>query len=811
MTAKTPKPNTNDGSSATDLPKLNLGGGEAATKSNAIEIPQITLPKGGGALKGIDEKFQVNASNGTASFSIPFPLSPGRNGFQPSLALSYNSGAGNSLFGAGWDLSYPSIQRKTEKQLPRYRDFEDSDTFMFSGVEDLVPALDYKNNWAPDKFSKGNYSIRRYRPRIEGGFSRIERITNEKGVIWWKVTTRDNVVTFFGKSESHRIANPADKSQVFRWLPELSFDDKGNCMLFEFKEEDLTGVAKDLHEINRHNGTAPFVDSLNKHCNKYLKRVKYANISAFYPNYVNQHDDWQAIYETSLPGNTEFLFEMVLDYGEHNNNTPIEDKTWPVRADPFSDYRAGFEIRTYRQCERMLMFHRFTENEFWQNGKNNRIDYLVRSMSFKYQHATEDPGKLLELSYLVKITQTGHVLEKANGPKHEKSLPPLTFEYQELQWNKSIQDITPENLANAPVGLSSGYQFTDFYGEGISGILTEQGNGWYYKENLGDGKFTIAKPIMPKPSFTGLANGVLQLQDLGADGSKQIVVNSPGLQGYFELDDDNIWEPFRSFARTANVDLRDPNTKMLDLNGDGQPDIIISEENVFTWFPSAGRKGYDSPELAPKPYDEERGPAIVFADSTQSIFLADMSGDGLTDIVRIRNGEVCYWPNLGYGHFGAKVNMSDAPLFDTPDQFNPAYLHLADISGTGLTDIIYLGKNQFRAWLNLSGNRWSAATDIDPFPQTAQPAQISVTDLLGNGTSCIVWSSPIPAHGQAPMRYIDLMGGVKPHIMKTQRNGMGKVTTVHYKSSTHFYLEDKAAGKPWITKLPFPVQCVEKV
>lgn len=32
---------------------------ERATKSNAIEIPQISLPKGGGTLKGIDEKFDV--------------------------------------------------------------------------------------------------------------------------------------------------------------------------------------------------------------------------------------------------------------------------------------------------------------------------------------------------------------------------------------------------------------------------------------------------------------------------------------------------------------------------------------------------------------------------------------------------------------------------------------------------------------------------------------------------------------------------------------------------------------------------------
>ena len=36
------------------------------TKSNAIEVPSISLPKGGGAIKSIDEKFSVNAVNGTA-------------------------------------------------------------------------------------------------------------------------------------------------------------------------------------------------------------------------------------------------------------------------------------------------------------------------------------------------------------------------------------------------------------------------------------------------------------------------------------------------------------------------------------------------------------------------------------------------------------------------------------------------------------------------------------------------------------------------------------------------------------------------
>ena len=79
---------------------------ERATEFNAIQIPQITLPKGGSALKGIDEKFQVNPINSTSSFSIPLPLSPNRNGFTPQLSLSYNSGVGNSLFGIRWDVDF---------------------------------------------------------------------------------------------------------------------------------------------------------------------------------------------------------------------------------------------------------------------------------------------------------------------------------------------------------------------------------------------------------------------------------------------------------------------------------------------------------------------------------------------------------------------------------------------------------------------------------------------------------------------------------------------------------------------------------
>ena len=84
-------------------------------------------------------------------------------------------------------------------------------------------------------------------------------------------------------------------------------------------------------------------------------------------------------------------------------------------------------------------------------------------------------------------------------------------------------------------------------------------------------------------------------------------------------------------------------------------------------------------------------------------------------------------------------------------------------------------------------------------------------DLLGNGTACLVWSSPLPGSARLSMRYIDLMGGQKPHLLIKSINHLGAETLIQYASSTKFYLADKLAGKPWITKIPFPVHVVERV
>src|SRR5690606_18532418 len=83
-------------------------------------------------------------------------------------------------------------------------------------------------------------------------------------------------------------------------------------------------------------------------------------------------------------------------------------------------------------------------------------------------------------------------------------------------------------------------------------------------------------------------------------------------------------------------------------------------------------------------------------------------------------------------------------------------------------------------------------------------------DLLGTGTQCLVWSTSLP--GRSPqVRYVDLLGSTKPHLLVSVNNNLGLETAIQYAPSTKFYLEDKAAGIDWATRLAFPVQVVERV
>jgi hypothetical protein len=588
--------------------------------------------------------------------------------------------------------------------------------------------------------------------------------------VFWRSISKDNITTWYGRTDEYRIFDPADATHIFSWLICESYDDKGNVIIYQYAKENSNGISlSQAHEQNR----SPEIRAANR----YLKHIKYGNLNPYLPTLTAT--DW-----TALPTDDEWLFEVVFDYGDHNENNPlpIEDKTkWQVRNDPFSSYRAGFEVRTYRLCQRILMFHHFRkEKDIGQN-------YLVRSTNFTYSYEENlNDSQNPIFSLLLSVTQTGYK-RKDISSYTSKSLPPLEFEYSSVLTPEQFRTIDKESLENLPNGLDGAtYQWLDLDGEGLSGILTEQAEGWFYKRNLSanhqvidpDTKteytaayFGAIERIATKPN-ANLTTGQAQFLDLAGDGQTDLVIMDAPVRGFYERTVDEDWESFRAFSSCPNLNTHDPNLKFIDLTGDGHADILISEDQAFVWHASLAEAGFAPAQRVMQCFDEEKGPRLIFADSTQSIYLADFSGDGLTDIVRIRNSEVCYWSNLGYGRFGSKVTMDKAPRFDRPDLFDQRRIRLADIDGSGVTDIIYLHAEGTKLYFNQSGNSWSKPVVLTTVPATDNIKSVTVADLLGNGTACLIWSSPLPNDARQSMRYLDLMAGQKPHLLIKSSNNL---------------------------------------
>ncbi|KAJ8130431.1 hypothetical protein O1611_g3197 [Lasiodiplodia mahajangana] len=746
------------------------------------------------------ESAAINASTGSLSISIPVYTSPGRSGFGPSLSLTYDSSRGNGTFGLGWGLNIEGITRKTSKQLPRYQDNGvGADVFLLSGVEDLVPAP------VESEVLQDGWKIRRYLPRLISKTVRIERwvaVSSPEEDVYWRVISAENVTSIFGRTDESRVFEPASQSngnrkRIFSWLISDRFDANGNAMHFRYKAEDGAGVDTDK-QIYEETRSSPYTQ-------RYLKSITYGNRV---PN--RRLTDW-VIDPTLVPENG-WIFEVVLDYGEHDTAAPTTKETaqWSVRQDPFSVHSNGFEIRSYRLCQRILMFHHVPE-EF-----KGVQDVLVSSTVCGYDESTLPSG----IPLLVSITTCGH----APGLETE-SLAPASFEYTVTQTPEPpmLMDVDCPSLRHAAAGLVAGNtEWLDFDGEGLSGWLTRHENAWYYQRNESPADphenccFSNPKLIPHIPSAWKRA---CFFTDLNLRGKPGLFCGVSGDEnhggqpaGYYDRAEGGGWSTFTPFSSSPNIDLGDMRLRMVDLTGDGRPDLLrlTCDARPGEWYPSLAAKGFG--QLSTITVPGVNRPGLKIGDAQSYIYMADMTGDGLADIVQIQNGSITYWPNQGYGRFGAGIAMGNAPRIA---DFTHKRLRLADVTGSGMTDLIYLPPGG-GVWIfhNRVGNQWSDVHILPLFPELDDVASVMVIDLCGRGTACLCWVSglmPPTSGAKGILHYIDLVGGQKPGLLKTHRNGFGLERLVDYSPSTKFYLQDERSGHAWTTPLPFPIHCAETI
>ncbi|TGZ79091.1 SpvB-domain-containing protein [Ascodesmis nigricans] len=775
------------------------------SKAPSTAIPAIQVPSVIGAAKASDasvsaaaagwsEKFTADAPTGAATLSIPLPMTTAR-ALTPELSVVYVSSSRNGVFGHGWTLSgIGKISRRTSLSLPRYLDHGDQcDQFEFNG-SDIVPVQDDVKVMEISEHLR--YHVRCYRLRLEGddGFIKIEhwkRVDsggNDDNDAapddFWRTIDKSGTASTYGLCAQSRVQDSSNgTTRIYEWFNEGTIDRKGNAIKWEYKSEltDFMACPDDPHEF---------------HTQRYLKAIKYGNVK---PVTLQSFDDWRL-------EDMGWLFHVIFDYGEHGvslDGIPAYDeiRPWDTRDDAFSSYRAGFEVRTRRYCQRVLMFHRFPE---LQHG--NEVHTLVKSVSFLYDSKPEGYR-------ITNITGSGFIRGQ-NGTMIKEDMPSLTFSYsQPANLNHrpvKIHRVPEKSLpASASAILNSG-EWTTLDGDGITGILSAKEDGWYFSRNLTpvsqpDVRFTGYNAIGPHPNIQ--LNEASQLVDPDGKGEIGVQATVGGTTGFFMRHSDQ-WSPFQPIrSLPSNCNSQTPNVRSLDLTGNGIPDFLVANgDQGFTWYPS--KPSWNEGFLQAQSVSASMAPRLLFDDGTESIYLADMTGDGMIDIVRIINGSIFYWPNLGYGRFGRKIVMRNSPVLDSADLFHQKRIILTDVSGTGTTDLLYFPANgSCHVYENLSGNGWSKRKRIQGFPQLDNLAKMNVFDILGTGTSCIVWMSTMPSN--SGLCYVDLSPDGKPGLLTSYSNGIGLTMTCTYAPSTKFYLQDERAGCPWLTKLPFPVHCLE--
>jgi RHS repeat-associated protein len=700
----------------------------------------ITLPTGGGALHGIGETFSPDLFTGTGNLTVPIAVPPGRNGFQPQLSLTYSTGDGNGPFGLGWDLLVPSVSRKTSKGVPRFRDAATDPQEWDTFVLSGTEDLVAVSQPEP--------GVTRFRPRTEGVFARIDRLHGDGDV--WRVSTRDGLVsTYGGGQQATVVADPANRSKVFCWKLTETTDPFGNRIDYQHLRDTGTHGPRTWDQL-------------------YLQRVRYVDFDS--------------------DSGTRFLVSVSFVYEE--------------RPDPFSEHRAGFEIRTRLRCRRIEVRTHAEPELLTRTYELDYLDDLVRR-----DERPESDLPLNGVSLLSRIRVVGH-----DGDRTEE-LPALAFGYSRFSPERQqFRPVEADGEALPPVSLADGdFETVDLFGNGLPDIVQMNGAVRFWR-NRGSGRFDRPREMSEVPAGVQLRDPGVQLADMNGDGRADLLTLARG--GYFPLAFGGRWSPegFVQYPSSPNVAFGADDIRLVDLDGDGVIDALRTGPS-FELFFNDPRRGWERVETRPRrPLSEF--PNVTFSDPR--VKLADLNGDGLQDIVLIGQGRLEYWPYLGHGNWGRRVSMESSPVFRDepllPEGFDPRRVLLGDLDGDGLADIVYVQADRLTLWINQGGEGWSAPVTVDSTPPFTDVDGIRLTDLLGNGMDGALWTADqIPGAG-SHYQFLDLTGGLKPYLLERIDNCIGAVTTLRYAPSTRFCMADDGdAGTRWKTPLPFPVHVIERM
>lgn len=469
------------------------------------------------------------------------------------------------------------------------------------------------------------------------------------------------------------------------------------------------------------------------------------------------------------------LYLSTLSYGAYEVRF-----NYQPRPDVIRWGRAGFPITTALRCENIELHLPSADQP------------LLRRWTLSY---TQDPTN--NASLLSGVTLSGFDEDNAS-----LDAPPLRLGYTRFQ-PAALTGFSSMDSSVAPgplVRSDQRVELVDWNGDGLPDLLEISAGGrgrlW---PNVGNCTWGRPQVVADLPLFSS-PTAAAAFADVNGDGSADLLRTDRPFEGYIpHLPGGGFGRPV-GWRKAPPISLASPNARLIDLDGDGLADLLVSSENYLSLYYRSDPDGWtERPQVVP------RGAAPDVSLNDPHVFVADMTGDGAQDLVRVVGGSVTYWPYLGHGRWGEPVLMRNGPAL--PFNVVPQRLFFSDVDGDGCADLIYLDEGRVSYWINQGGNSFSDLRTIN-FVPTGRIADARLADMRGSGTAGLLWSTSGPFQRGAQYFYLDFTSGPKPYLLNTIDNGVGLTTEIAYTTSGSAALEDAAAGRPWTTFLPISISLV---
>ena len=695
---------------------------------------------------------------GTATTSIPIAVPPGRGGVQPNLALVYNSANGNGWVGLGWKLEKSVIERQTKFGL-NYSG--DAYTFRLAGINvDLV-----------------NIGTSQYRAKIEGGFTRVQKLTASDGKPYFLATDKTGQKFYFGRTAATRVANPSDATKIFRWCLDRVEDLDGNYMTISYTGDqgqgylariDYTGhgSTRPTNSVIFHLETRP--DAVPMYTSHFLmktaKRLKTIEVRA-----NNRLVRAYKLTYTSSAGTSRSLLRSVTQYGKDatirsgsitgGSGLPAVSMTYTGGGTGFVGSGFSLGLSDAGGWDEPEYYSTIAYPDLNGDGK---VDICARY----------GVGVRCSLSTGTGFVGSGFSLGLSDAGGWDEPEYYSTIAYPDLNGDGKA-DICARYGVGVRCSLSTG---TGFVGSGFSLGLSDAG-GWDEPEYYS----TITYPDL---NGDGKAD-ICARYGVGVRCSLSTGTGFVGSGFSLGLSDAGGWDEPEYYSTITYPDL----------NGDGKADIcarygvgVRCSLSTGTGFVGSGFSlglsdagGWDEPEYY------------------STITYPDLNGDGKVDIcARYGVGVRCSLSTgTGFVGSGFSLGLSDAGGWDEPEYYST--ITYPDLNGDGKVDICARYGVGVRCSLSTGtgfvGSGFSLGlSDAGGWDEPEYYSTITYPDLNGDG------KVDICARYGVGVR-CPLVNANSGNTLTTLTNGLGATTTITYKPSTQYAN----------TQLPYPTQTVASI